>query len=88
MVYLYPKNPNLGMFILEGVAMEDIGILCPFGQCYVHLVILWLCGIFYGHLVYFTIIYIAHFLAIWYIFSCFGILYEEKSGNPDANRQT
>jgi hypothetical protein len=30
--------------------------------------------IFYGHLVQFVI--------IWYIFSCFGILYQEKSGNP------
>jgi hypothetical protein len=31
-------------------------------------------GIFYGHLVY--------FMAIWYIFPCFGMLYQEKSGNP------
>jgi hypothetical protein len=30
--------------------------------------------IFYDHLV--------HFLFIWYIFSCFGIMYQEKSGNP------
>jgi hypothetical protein len=29
---------------------------------------------FYGHLVY--------FVAIWYIFYRFGMLYQEKSGNP------
>jgi hypothetical protein len=45
-------------------------------------------GIFYGHLVYFTVIwYILRsfglFLAaIWFIFSRFGMLYLEKSGNP------
>jgi hypothetical protein len=33
--------------------------------------------IFYGHLVYFVV--------IWYIFPRFGILYQEKSGNPVAN---
>jgi hypothetical protein len=31
-------------------------------------------GIFYGHLIYFVI--------IWYIFFHFGMLYQEKSGNP------
>jgi hypothetical protein len=31
-------------------------------------------GIFYDHLV--------HFVLIWYIFSGFGIMYQEKSGNP------
>jgi hypothetical protein len=34
---------------------------------------------FYGHLVQFVI--------IWYIFSRFGILFQEKSGNPDVNRE-
>jgi hypothetical protein len=50
--------------------------------------ILWPCGLFYGHLVYFMAI-LAHFVAIWdifmimwYIFSLFGMLYQEKSGNP------
>jgi hypothetical protein len=33
--------------------------------------------IFYGHLVYFVV--------IWYISPRFGILYQEKSGNPGAN---
>jgi hypothetical protein len=45
-------------------------------------------GIFYGHLVYFIarryILWpFGIFLAIWYIFSRFGMLYKEKSGNPD-----
>jgi hypothetical protein len=31
-------------------------------------------GIFCGHLKYFK--------AIWYIFPCFGVLHQEKSGNP------
>jgi hypothetical protein len=31
-------------------------------------------GIFYDHLV--------HFVFIWYIFSSFGIMHQEKSGNP------
>jgi hypothetical protein len=32
-------------------------------------------GLFYGHLV--------HFVVIWYILIHFGILYREKSGNPE-----
>jgi hypothetical protein len=37
--------------------------------------ILWPFGLFYGHLVY--------FMVIWYIYLvCFGMLTEEKSGNP------
>jgi hypothetical protein len=31
-------------------------------------------GIFFGHLVY--------FMVIWYIFPCFGMLDQGKSGNP------
>jgi hypothetical protein len=31
-------------------------------------------GIFYGHLI--------HFVAIWYSIPRFGMLYQEKSGNP------
>jgi hypothetical protein len=31
-------------------------------------------GVFYKHLL--------HFVFIWYIFSGFGIMYQEKSGNP------
>jgi hypothetical protein len=46
-------------------------------------------GIFYDHLVYFTTIgnilcgHLVYFVVIWYIFPRFGILYQEKSGNPD-----
>jgi hypothetical protein len=36
--------------------------------------ILQIFGIFYNHLV--------HFVFIWYIFSCLGIMHHEKSGNP------
>jgi hypothetical protein len=51
--------------------MEDVGIF------YGHLVHLWSFVIFYGHLV--------QFVVIWYIFPHFGIVYKEKSGNPDTN---
>jgi hypothetical protein len=37
----------------------------------------WSFGLFYGHLVYFK--------AIWYILGPFGLLYQEKSGNPGWN---
>jgi hypothetical protein len=39
--------------------------------------ILLLLEIFNGHLVYFVV--------IWYIFTSFGILYQEKSGNRENN---
>jgi hypothetical protein len=38
--------------------------------------ILWLIGLSYGHFVY--------FVAIWYVFPRFGLLYLEKSGNPGS----
>jgi hypothetical protein len=46
-------------------------------------------GIFYGHLEYFTVIWYSlwpfgNVVVIWYIFPCFGILCQEKSGNPDT----
>jgi hypothetical protein len=61
--------------------MEDVGLF------YVYLVyfpaiwyILWPFGIFCGHLVYFVAIcYILYFLVY---FPQFGMLYQEKSGNP------
>jgi hypothetical protein len=37
--------------------------------------ILWTFGIFYDHLV--------HFVILWYFLSGFGIMRQEKSGNPD-----
>jgi hypothetical protein len=39
--------------------------------------ILWPFGLFFGHLVYFVV--------IWYISPRFGMLYHEKSGNPARN---
>jgi thiol-disulfide isomerase/thioredoxin len=44
--------------------------------------------IFYWHLVYFTAIWCTYCIGIWYIFGnlvifpLFGMLYQEKSGNP------
>jgi hypothetical protein len=32
---------------------------------------------FCGHLIFFVV--------IWFIFLCFGMLYQEKSGNPDSD---
>jgi preprotein translocase subunit SecY len=49
--------------------MEDVSIF------YGHLSILWPLGIFCGHFIY--------FMVIWYMFTHFGMFYEEKSGNPD-----
>jgi hypothetical protein len=44
-------------------------------------------NIFYGHLEYFAEIWevlwpFGKFVLIWYIFPVFGIVYQEKSGNP------
>jgi hypothetical protein len=67
MVSFQTKNPNLGKFwrVLQWKRlvyfMDTFSILRPL-------------EIFYGHLVYFVV--------IWYIFSRFGILYQEKYGNP------
>jgi hypothetical protein len=44
-------------------------------------------GIFYGHLGIFdspfglSCDHLVHFVVIWYIFSLFGMFYQEKSGN-------
>jgi hypothetical protein len=66
MVYFQTKNRNLGtlcrLLQLKMLVyfIEFLSILRPFDT-------------FYGHLVYFVV--------IWYIFPRFGILYQEKSGN-------
>jgi hypothetical protein len=44
------------------------------------MLVLWSFGLFYDHLVY--------FVAIWYTFPPFGMLYQEKSGNSAANSQS
>jgi hypothetical protein len=54
--------------------MRDVSmyVFGTFGLFYGNLV-----DIFYGHLVYFVV--------IWYIFSRLGTLYQETSGNPEPN---
>jgi hypothetical protein len=66
MVYLNAKNITNG-YILEVLGAENVGTLMASWN------ILSSFGIFCRHLVYFVV--------IWYIFSCFGMLHQEKSGN-------
>jgi hypothetical protein len=68
-----PKNPNLDKF--RRVLQWKMLVYVAY-ICY----ILRPFGIFYGHLVY--------LVAIWYIFSCFVMLYQETSGNLDSNPKT
>jgi hypothetical protein len=67
MVYLQTNNPTLVKF--WGVVQWNM---------LVYFMAIWAIllsfGIFCGHLVY--------LMVTWYSFSCFGILYQEKSGNP------
>jgi hypothetical protein len=67
MVCFQTKNPDLGKF---GRVLL-LKILVYFMTIWS---ILRMLDIFYGHLVYFVV--------IWYIFPRFGILDQEKSGNP------
>jgi hypothetical protein len=73
--------------ILEGLAMEDVGIhiVWPFGLFYGHLVYftsIWsiLCpfGLFYGHMVHYVSIWYILWLFSTYIFARFGMLYQEN----------
>jgi hypothetical protein len=65
MVHFHAKLPNLGMHILEGLGMENVGIF----YCYIFRIftdiwhILWSIGTFCGQLV--------HFVVNWYIFERF-----------------
>jgi hypothetical protein len=52
--------------------MEDVG-LC----------IIWPNGLFYGYLVYIVCRISVYFIVMCGIFFRFGILYQEKSGNPE-----
>jgi hypothetical protein len=61
------KNPNLGKF-WRALVWEMFKYFIATWK------ILWRFWVFYDHLV--------HFLLIWFIFSGFGIMYQEKSGNP------
>jgi hypothetical protein len=42
--------------------------------------VLWPFGMVYGHL--------GYFMTVWYIFSGFGIMHQEKSGNPAIKRNS
>jgi hypothetical protein len=57
--------------ILEGLAMEDV-------VCYLAI---------WSTLLLFAIFccLLVNFMVTWYIFSCFGMLYQEKSGNPEPD---
>jgi hypothetical protein len=88
-VYIAYQKSQFG-FILEGLGLKNVGIfyghlgyfmviwyvLWPFGIFCGYLVFLWLFGIFCGYLVFFVV--------IWYIFSSFGMLYQEIFWNPDG----
>jgi hypothetical protein len=67
MVYFQTNYPIFGK-LFERLVMVDVGIF------YGHLVNLWQTDKFNGQLV--------DFVVIWYIFSRFGRLNQEKSGNP------
>jgi hypothetical protein len=53
----------------QGLRLENVDIL------YGHFEYCRTFGIFYDHL--------AHCVFIWYIFSGFGVMHQEKSGNPE-----
>jgi hypothetical protein len=67
MVCFQTKNTNLGKF-WRALDWKMFAYCMPIWN------ILWTWGIFYD--------YSVHFVFIWYIFSGFGIMYQEKSGNP------
>jgi hypothetical protein len=81
-VYFQAKKLRLGNF-LEGLRWETVHIFYGhLGYFMAIWDILWPFGIFYGHLGYFmAICYIL--CSFWYIFSSFGIMSQEKSGNPE-----
>jgi hypothetical protein len=70
MFYFQSKNPNLGK-VWSAFPRLEMLIYFTF-LCN----ILQTFGISYDHLV--------HFAFCWYIFSGFGIVFQEKSGNPDS----
>jgi hypothetical protein len=79
------RKSKFGQF-LKGRAKEN-------GSFYGNLIyftairnILWTFGIYCGNLVYFSPFWYVYIVVIWYIFSRFGKLYLEKSGNREASR--
>jgi hypothetical protein len=97
MVYFLNQKSQCG-FILEGLAMEDVGMYLYFMVIWsilrpLDIHILWPFGIFCGNLVYFVVIWymlwpFGTFMVVWYIYgrllyySRFGKLHQEKSGKP------
>jgi hypothetical protein len=71
MVYYQTKNPNLGKF---GKVLQ-LNMLVNFMAIWS---IFLLFGTFYGYLQYFMVIWYVHFPVL-------GIVYQEKSGNPDGS---
>jgi hypothetical protein len=67
MVCSQTENPNLGKF---RIALDWKMLIYFMTTCNISRTF----EIFYDHMV--------HFVFIWYIFSGFGIMYQEKSGNP------
>jgi hypothetical protein len=87
MVCFQTKNPNLGTF-WRALEWKMLVCLWSFGIFYGHLeyfTVIWNIlrsfGIFYGHLVY--IWPFGNVVVIWYIIPRFGLLCQEKSGNPE-----
>jgi hypothetical protein len=72
-------------YILHMVIWYILWLFGTFDGYLVHFMviwyILWLCGTFYGYLVHFMVIWYT-FWFIWCIFPRFGMLSQEKSGNP------
>jgi hypothetical protein len=85
MVHFQTKNPNLGKFwgSLEWKMLVYFMVIWN---------ILWQFGIFYGHLEHFNAIWnilwpFGNVVVIWYIFPRFGVLSDDKSGNPGRNKK-
>jgi hypothetical protein len=70
MAYFQTKNSNLGKFWRVLQWKKLVSFMSIWS-------ILMPFGTFCGHMLYFVI--------IWYIFSRFGMMYKEKSGNPAAD---
>jgi hypothetical protein len=66
MVCFQTKNQNFGKF-WRVLQWKMVEYVCIHSISFLRSF-----GIFYG----------IHFVFVWYIFSCFGLLYLEKSGNP------
>jgi hypothetical protein len=71
MAYFQSKNPNLGKFWR---ALQWNMLVYLMASLYFYQICI-VCG----HLV--------DYMVVWYIFPRFGMMYQEKSGNPDMSRK-